>query len=88
MDISSYISIATGIVTILATVIAIVKSNEKIRTELEMKVKSQQYQLQEMKDDIKEHNNYAKEIPVIKTELKYITQMVGEIKNENFSHKQ
>ena len=80
MDISSYISIATGIVTILATVIAIVKSNE-------MKVKSQQYQLQEMKDDIKEHNNYAKEIPVIKTELKYITQMVGEIKNENFSHK-
>lgn len=87
MDISSYISIATGIVTILATVIAIVKSNEKIRTELEMKVKSQQYQLQEMKDDIKEHNNYAKEIPVIKTELKYITQMVGELKNENISHK-
>ena len=87
MDLSSYISIATGIVTILATVIAIVKSNEKIRTELEMKVKSQQYQLQEMKDDIKEHNNYAKEIPVIKTELKYITQMVGELKNENISHK-
>lgn len=87
MDVSSYISIATGIVTILATVIAIVKSNEKIRTELEMKVKSQQYQLQEMKDDIKEHNNYAKEIPVIKTELKYITQMVGELKNENISHK-
>lgn len=87
MDVSSYISIATGIVTILATVIAIVKSNEKIRTELEMKVKSQQYQLQEMKDDIKEHNNYAKEIPVIKTELKYITQMVGELKNESISHK-
>lgn len=87
MDVSSYISIATGIVTILATVIAIVKSNEKIRTELEMKVKSQQYQLQEMKDTIKEHNNYAKEIPVIKTELKYITQMVGELKNENISNK-
>lgn len=87
MDTSSYISIISAVITIITTITAIIKSNQKVRTELEMKVKSQQHQLQEMKEDIKEHNNYAREIPVIKTELKYITQMVGEIKNENISNK-
>lgn len=80
MNIVEIIPVLCSIITSIIAVVTIIKSNQKIRTELEMRVKSQQHQIEEMKQDIKEHNNYAVEIPVIRTEISYIKEMIGDIK--------
>lgn len=67
---------------LIGTIITVIVSNNKLKTELELKQKFQQEQIDAMKKDIKEHNDYAKRMPVIETELTFIRQMIEEIKNK------
>ena len=43
---------------------------------------NQQREIDEIKAQLKEHNNYANTIPVIQTELKYLREDIGEIKTK------
>lgn len=67
---------------LLGTILTVVISNAKIKNTLEIKQKFQQTQIEEMKNDIKEHNNYAVHIPKIETEIENIKESVTEIKRK------
>lgn len=76
------VTIISSVCMLIGTIITVIVSNNKLRTELELKQKFQQEQIDAMKKDIKEHNDYAKRMPVIETELTFIRQMIEEIKNK------
>lgn len=76
------VTIISSVCMLLGTIITVIVSNNKLKTELELKQKFQQEQIDAMKKDIKEHNDYAKRMPVIETELTFIRQMIEEIKNK------
>ena len=67
---------------LLGTILTVIISNSKIKTALELKQKSQQYQIEEIKSDLKEHNNYATHIPKIETEIEHIKESINAIKNK------
>lgn len=76
------VTVISSACILIGTIVSVIASNSKIRAEMEIKQQFQQQQIDEMKNDIKEHNNYAKQFPVIQTELNYIKQSIEEIKNE------
>lgn len=67
---------------LLGTILTVVISNVKMKNTLEIKQKFQQTQIEEMKNDIKEHNNYAVHIPKIETEIENIKESITEIKHK------
>ena len=67
---------------LIGTIITVLVSNSKIKNSMELKQKFQQGQIEEMKSDIKEHNNYAIHIPKIETEISNIKETLSEIKNK------
>lgn len=67
---------------LLGTILTVVISNAKMKNTLEIKQKFQQTQIEEMKNDIKEHNNYAVHIPKIETEIENIKESITEIKHK------
>lgn len=80
MESSILATIISSVCLLIGTVITVVVTNAKTRTESEIKQKFQQNEIDEIKKDIKEHNNYAKRLPIIETELTYIKEAIAELK--------
>ena len=69
-------TIISSVCLLIGTVITVVVTNSKLKRELELKQQFQQSEIDELKQSIKEHNNYAKSIPVIETEIEFIKSMM------------
>lgn len=82
MDTTIIVTIISNVFTLLGVIITVVASSSKNKALMQQKIEYQQSQLNEMKEDIKEHNNYATNIPVIKTEISNIKETLSEIKNK------
>lgn len=82
MDTTIIVTIISNIFTLLGVIITVVASSSKNKALMQQKIEYQQSQLNEMKEDIKEHNNYATNIPVIKAEISNIKETLSEIKNK------
>lgn len=68
--------------TLAGVIITVIATSSKSKTEMDMRIKEQQKEIEELKKDIKEHNNYAIHIPVIQTEIANIKESLKEIKNK------
>ena len=82
MDTTIIATIISNLFTLLGVIITVVASSAKNKALMQQKIDYQQEQLNEMKEDIKEHNNYATNIPVIKAEISNIKETLSEIKNK------
>ena len=82
MDSTIIATIISNLFTLLGVIITVVASSAKNKALMQQKIDYQQEQLNEMKEDIKEHNNYATNIPVIKAEISNIKETLSEIKNK------
>lgn len=75
-------SVISSVCTLIGVIITVSVSAKKQRTEMEISQKFQQKEIDDIKDKLKQHNDYAVKIPVIETELKYIRENVTDIKNK------
>ena len=82
MDTAIITSIITSVFTLVGVIITVSVSAKKQRTEMEVAQKYQQKEIDEIKQQLKEHNGYANSIPVMQTELKYIRDDITEIKSK------
>ena len=76
-------SIITSACTLLGVIITVIVSSRKTKTEMELTQKQQQKEIEEIKKQLKEHNNYATRIPVIQTELEFIRETLNDIKHRS-----
>lgn len=81
MEVAIVTSIITSICSLIGVIITVLVGNHKKKTELEMYSKFQQAQIDEIKKQLKEHNDYANKIPVMQTELEFIRESVTDIKH-------
>ena len=82
MDSTIIATIISNLFTLIGVIITVVASSAKNKALMQQKIEYQQTQMNEMKEDIKEHNNYATSIPVIKAEISNIKETLSEIKNK------
>lgn len=81
MSESLLIAIITGLITASASVLSAVIANAKSRAVLEKELAYQQKQIDELKKDVKEHNNYAHEIPLMNERLEHLKEDMTHVRN-------
>ena len=82
MDSIIVTTIITQICTLLGVIITVLVSSRKTKTEIEMRQKHQQEEIDSIKNKLQIHNDYAVKIPVIETELSFIREDITEIKKK------
>ena len=75
-------SIVTSVFTLIGVIITVRASASKQKTEMELTLKQQQREIDEIHKQLKEHNSYAATIPVIQNDIKYLREDVTEIKSK------
>lgn len=71
-------AIITGIFSVIVSVIANSSSNKKLVNDLKLEVTRNQAitdtKIDELTREVREHNNFAKRMPVVENEIKHLQQ--------------
>ena len=74
METSIIVSIITGIVTITTVVINAKISNREIQHKLETQQAVFETKLDSLSSEVREHNNFARRMPVVEEQIKDVTR--------------
>ena len=83
MDASIIISIISGLVAIVTVVINTRASNREMTHKLETVQAITDTKLDNLISEVREHNNYAKRMPVVEEQIKVINRRLDDLEREN-----
>lgn len=72
-------SVVVAIITGVLTLIGVIISNNKSQAVMETKVN-------ELTREVREHNNFAKRMPVVEEQLKVANHRIADLENEMKNH--
>lgn len=73
-------TIISSVCLLIGTIVTVLVTNSKLKKEIELRQQFQQTEIDDLKKSLKEHNNYAKTIPIIETEIDYIKNSIEGLK--------
>ena len=76
------IAIITGGLSLIGVIITNMMSNSKIEHQLQVNQAVTDTKLESLTDEVKKHNNFAIEIPVIKNDIQEIKKRMDKIENK------
>ena len=79
--ISAGSSIAVGILTLIGVVITNNKANREIEHKLEMAQAVTETRIDELTREVREHNNFARRMPVVEEQIKVINHRVADLEH-------
>ena len=79
--ISAGSSIAVGILTLIGVVITNNKANREIEHKLEMAHAVTETRIDELTREVREHNNFARRMPVVEEQIKVINHQYEDLKH-------
>ncbi len=85
METQIIVTIISSAFILAGTIITVLASNKRNKITAEIKQKILEEDINSMKESIKEHNNYAVEIPLISQRIEFIENEIKEIK-EKINH--
>lgn len=80
--ISASSSIAVGILTLIGVVITNNKANREIEHKLEMAQAVTETRIDELTREVREHNNFARRVPVVEEQIKVINHRVADLEHK------
>ena len=81
MDTSIIIAIITGVCTLAGTIITVVVGNTKTMHQLETSQAVTNTKIEALTHEVKEHNEFAKRMPVIEEQIKVINHRLTDLEN-------
>jgi len=75
------VAIITGGLAFLGVVVTCNKNNREIQAKLETAQAVTDYKIDELTREVREHNNFARRMPVVEKEIKHIYHELDEIKS-------
>lgn len=83
------VAIITGVFSLAGSIVAIVSTTRKQATEMDKKLAVMESKMDDMKEDIKSHNNYAQmfseNIPAIKQHMTDVDRRLGELERRTIA---
>ena len=77
--ISAASSIIVGLMTLFGVIITNSKSNNKIEKQLEISQAVTEAEIKELTREVREHNNFAKRMPVVEEQIKVINHRIQDL---------
>lgn len=73
------VAIISGLLTLFGTVITVIATNTKTRTQMRIESAVQQAKMEELTREVREHNNFAKRMPVVEEQIKVINHRIEDL---------
>lgn len=77
------IEIIVAILTLLGVIFTNIGSNRKIEHSLETSQAVTDCKIEELTREVREHNNFARRMPVIEEQIKVINHRLNDLESEN-----
>lgn len=77
------IEIIVAILTLLGVIVTNIGSNRKIEHSLETSQAVTDCKIEELTREVREHNNFARRMPVIEEQIKVINHRIKDLESEN-----
>ena len=77
------IEIIVAILTLLGVIVTNIGSNRKIEHSLETSQAVTDCKIDELTREVREHNNFAKRMPVVEEQIKVINYRIKDLESEN-----
>ena len=75
-------SIVVAILSLVGVIITNVNSNKKIETKLDKQQAVMDCKIDELTREVREHNNFAKRMPVVEEQIKVINHRIQDLENQ------
>lgn len=72
----------TGVLSLIGTVIAVLAANNKTNNKLEVALAVTDTKIDELTREVREHNNFARRMPVVEEQIKVINHRIEDLKND------
>ena len=82
---SIIVSVITGIITIITVIINTKASNREIQHKLETQQAVFETKLDSLTSEVREHNNFARRMPVVEEQIKVINHRLEGLEHERTS---
>lgn len=82
MDSSIIVSIVSAAATISGVIISTRASNREIEHKLETQQAVFETKLDNLSSEVREHNNFARRMPVVEEQIKVINHRIGDLEHE------
>ena len=79
---SIIVSVITGIITIITVIINTKASNREIQHKLETQQAVFETKLDSLTSEVREHNNFARRMPVVEEQIKVINHRLEDLEHE------
>lgn len=83
MDSSIVVSIISAVVTIVTVIINVKASNKELTHKLETQQAVFETKLDSLATETREHNNFARRMPVVEEQIKVINHRLEDLEREN-----
>ena len=67
-----WVAVITGVFSLVGVVVACLKTKSDISNELKIAQAVTDTKIEELTREVREHNNFAKRMPVVETEIKHL----------------
>lgn len=72
-------ALISGAVTIIVTVITVISTNAKTRSDITTKLAVQETKLSTLTEEVRSHNNFASRIPVLEAQMEALSGRVSNL---------
>lgn len=82
MDVSIIVAIVSGLAAILTVIINVRASNKEMTAKLERAQAVTDTKLDNLISEVREHNNYARRMPVVEEQIKVINHRLDDLEKK------
>lgn len=76
-------AVITGSLALIGVIITNVSSNRKIQNDMKTQAAVTETKIEELTREVREHNNFAKRMPVVEEKIKVINHRLEDLEKEN-----
>ena len=84
MTLSEAITVAviSGILTLFGTVLTVYAAHRKQQSEMKTEIALVQKDIEELTREVREHNNFARRMPVVEEQVSFLTQRIEKLEEQ------
>lgn len=77
------VALITGGLSFLGVLVSNISSNRKMQSEMKTQQAVTDTKIEELTREVREHNNFAKRMPVVEEQVKVINHRIKDLENKN-----
>lgn len=81
------IALISGAVTVVGTILTVVLGNQKTNENIKVNQAITDTKIEELTREVREHNNFARRMPVVEEQIKVINHRIDDLEDENDKNK-